>query len=133
LLLTDFLRASFPELTDDNKFIAARSEAAVETYEQAVLNGSNPIEAEEQASVVLFQGLDFSKHDTLITILWNEFSSIIPESKAKEMAVLLLPECETVFAQYPLSDDFAGSSLFELLYTELTGAISLYLAKYGIR
>jgi hypothetical protein len=41
LSLTDFLRESFPELLIDKAFIAARSEAATETYSQAVTNGSN--------------------------------------------------------------------------------------------
>jgi hypothetical protein len=45
LSLTDFLRESHPELLIDNAFIAERSEAAAETYSQAVLNGSNQIEA----------------------------------------------------------------------------------------
>ncbi|KAA6342150.1 hypothetical protein EZS27_010075 [termite gut metagenome] len=62
LSLIRFLRESFPELANDNKFIAARSEVAAETYEQAVFNCSNPIEAEEQASVVLFQGLFQARH-----------------------------------------------------------------------
>jgi hypothetical protein len=47
LSLTDFLRESFPELLIDKTFIAARNEAATETYSQTVTNGSNHIEAEE--------------------------------------------------------------------------------------
>jgi hypothetical protein len=91
-----------------------------------VNDGSHSIEAEEQANTVLFQGLHFSKHDTLATILWNEFANIEPE-EAKAFAIDILPECEAVFAKYPLSDDFAYNPLFELLYTELTGTISIYL------
>jgi hypothetical protein len=61
LSLTDFLRESHPELLVDNAFIAERSGAAAETYSQAVLNGSNQIEAGEQANAVLFRDLHFPR------------------------------------------------------------------------
>jgi hypothetical protein len=41
--------------------------------------------------------------------------------------MLLLPECENIFAKYPLSDDFAYEPEYDLLYTELTGAIALLI------
>jgi hypothetical protein len=133
LSLIHFLCESFPELANDKKFIAARSEAAAETYEQAIFNGSNPIEAEEQASVVLFQGLDFSKHDLLITILWNEFVDIIEPDDAKSFAIELMPECETVFSNYPLSADFENEPEWDLLYSELTGTIAIYLDEHELQ
>ncbi|KAA6310114.1 hypothetical protein EZS27_038521 [termite gut metagenome] len=126
LSLMEFLRESHPELTSNHDFIAARSEAAAESYEQAVRNGSNPVEAAETANTVLFEGLHFSKHDTLVTVLWNEFADVVPQSEAGEFALSLLPQCEPVFAKYPLWDDFAYTSEFDLLYTELTGIVSLY-------
>jgi hypothetical protein len=133
LSLIAFLHESHPERLIDNRFITARAEVAAETYTQAILNGNNDIQADEQAHLVLFQGLYFSKHDTLVNILWNEFSDIIPEDEAKDWAVRLLVEFESVFAQYPLSDDFADDFLYDLLYTELTGAIALYLEEHGIQ
>ncbi|GHV49023.1 hypothetical protein FACS1894181_06570 [Bacteroidia bacterium] len=48
----------------------------------------------------MFQGLDFSKHDLLITILWEEFAGIIDPDEAKAFAIDLLPECESVFSNY---------------------------------
>jgi len=132
LSLTDFLRESHPQVLSDEKFIVARSEAAMEAYEQAIRNGTNPIEAEEQANAVLFSGLHFSKYDTLVNILWNEFSVEVPENKAKEFALKLLPKCEAVFAQYFLSDNFAYEPEYELLYTELTGEIAFYIERHGV-
>ena len=45
----------------------------------------------------------------------------------------LLPLVGNVFSIYDLSDDqFALSSDYDLLYTELTGAVVLYLREYGI-
>jgi hypothetical protein len=133
LVLADFLRESHPHLVNDRKFIAARTEAALDVYEKAVLSGDNPTEVGEQANKVLFEGLYFSKFDTVKNIFRNEFSKEIPEEEAGFWAILLLPECESVFAGYPLSDDFAYEPEYDLLYTELTGVIALYLENHGIQ
>jgi hypothetical protein len=127
LSLVAFLRESHPQLLDDEKFIAARNQAALDIYEDIIKNGGTPPEASHWANETLFAGLHFSKHDTLKNILWNEFSKDIPETTAPLWAIRLLPECEAVFAKYSLSDDFAYSPEYELLYTELTGTILICL------
>ena len=124
LSLLAFLSESHPHLTNDEKFISARVETALDAYEQAVKNDSNPFEATQIANEVLFFCLHFSKHDVLKTILWNEFANEVSEEEATALAIKLLPECEVVFAQYSLSDDFAYSTEYESLYTELTGTIA---------
>jgi hypothetical protein len=131
LSLTAFLRESHPERLKDNRFIIACTDAATETYEQAIRSGDTPARAIEQANAVLFRGLHFSKYDTLKNILWNEFPDEVPEDEAGELAIKLLPECEPVFAGYPLSDGFAYEPEYELLYTELTGTIALYLESHN--
>jgi hypothetical protein len=133
LSLLDFLRESHPKRLPDEPFISARSEAAAETYAQAALNGSSDIQADEQAHLVLFQGLYFSKHDTLVNILWNEFADVVPEDEAKALAIKLLPVCDSVFANYALSDGFACEPEYDLLYTELTGTIALYLESHELQ
>jgi hypothetical protein len=125
--LTDFLRESHPERLKNSRLIIACTDAATETYEQAIRSGSTPDEAIDRANAVLFRGLHFSKHDTLKNILWNEFANEVPEEEAGDLAIKLLPECEPVFAGYPLSDGFAYEPGYELLYTELTGTVSLIL------
>ena len=127
LLLVDFLKESHPERMKDSRFVFARTDEAYETYERAIRTGDTPNEATEQAITVLFNDLHFSKHDTIVNILWNEFSDEIPEDEAKSFAIDLLPEIESVFAQYPLTDGFAYEPEYELLYTELTGVIALML------
>ncbi len=127
LSLLHFLYESHPELTEDTKLINSRGDLAAETYSEAIANGHNHQEAEELAHEVLYKGLHFSKHDTLVTIFWNEFSGEIPMGQAKEFAIKLLPKMEAVFSKYPLNDEFAYSPKFNLLYTELTGIISIYL------
>jgi hypothetical protein len=133
LSLTDFLRESHPERLKDSRFIIACTDAATEAYEQAIRSGDTPVEAAEQANAVLFRGLYFSRHDTLVNILRNEFSDEIPEEGAKELAIRLLPECEPVFSQYPLSEGFAYEPEYELLYTELTGTVALYLESHELQ
>jgi hypothetical protein len=82
LSLVDFLRESHPHLVNDRKFIAARTEAALDAYEKAILDGDNPQESGEQVNKILFEGMCFSKYDTVKNIFWNEFSKEIPEEEA---------------------------------------------------
>jgi hypothetical protein len=104
LSLLAFLKESHPQLLHDEKSITARADAALTAYEQAVRNGDNPLEAGEQANKALFEGLYFSKHDTLKNILWNEFPKEIPEAATPLLAIRLLPECESVCLNHDLSD-----------------------------
>jgi hypothetical protein len=64
-------------------------------------------------------------HNTLTNILWNEFSDIIPEEDARQLAIRLLSECEHIFSEYALSDNFAYyEPEYESFYTELTSTIA---------
>jgi hypothetical protein len=132
LSFADFLRESHPEYLKDGRFILACTDAATDAYEQSIKNGDTPVEAAEQANALLFSGLHFSKYDTLKNILWNEFADEVPEETASDLAIQLLPECEAVFANYPLTDGFAYEPEYELLYTELTGTIALYLESHEL-
>lgn len=133
LSLLSFLKESHPELLSDFDLITSRSDFAAETYSEAIKSGLSHIYAEEVANNVLYEGLHFSLLDTLITILWNEFSTEIPEGQAREFALLLLPRCYDLQEKYTLSDDFLNSPDFELLYTELTGFVSLYMEENGLQ
>lgn len=133
LSLLHFLYESHPELTDDTDLLNVRSDLASKTYSEAVKNGHTQQEAEELALKVLYRGLHFSKHDTLVTILWNEFSREVPMGLAKDFAIELLPKVGQVFFKYKLDDDFAFSPEFKGLYTELTGAISIWLEDHELQ
>jgi hypothetical protein len=133
LSLLHFLYESHPELIDDTNLLNTRSDLASRTYSEAIKNGNNQQEAEELALNDLYRGLHFSKHDTLVTILWNEFSRDIPMGLAKELAVQLLSKVEYVFSKYKLTDDFAFSPEFRGLYNELTGAISIWLEDHELQ
>ena len=80
----------------------------------------------------LLQGLHFSKYNTVIEVLWNEFADEVPPGDAPAFALTLLPAMEEVFARYPLADGFAYTPEYDLLYTELTGTVAIYLEEHGI-
>ena len=67
-----------------------------------------------------FQGLTRAEN-------WGMFNILSRDTQK------LLPLVGNVFSIYDLSDDnFALSSDYDLLYTELTGATVLYLDEYGV-
>lgn len=125
LKLETYLSDYHPELMTETALIAARADAALTAYADAVAQGFSHLEAEAMSSEVLYQGLHFSKHNTLVSILENEFSEELPEPLPEKLAPILLGNqfIQAVFAKYDLTDDFDGSTEYEALYTELTGTI----------
>ena len=79
LKLEGYLRDHHPELVANSAFIGARADLALSTYCDSVAQGFSHLEAEAMASGVLYQGLHFSKYDTLVSILMEEFSEELPE------------------------------------------------------
>jgi len=132
LSLQSFLKESHPELANDAEFIASRGDLAAQTYSQVIKTGQSQNQAEALASEVLYKGLYFSKHDTIVNVLWNEFNLEVPQGSAKNLAQQLLAFCEGVFAKYPISDDFAYEPEFNQLYTELTGTIVIWMEEHEL-
>lgn len=140
LYLLDYLRENHPDKADDRTFIEERAERAATTYEAYFREGYSPAGAQELAMASLLEGLHFSKHAMLLDILENEFEGKIPaqelsgkgKEKVETFARKLLPLLEEVFSRYDLTDEFAQSSEHEKLYTELTGAVALYLESHGV-
>lgn len=132
LYLLQYLKENHPDKTADADFIAVRDELASDTFEQARLAGY-PVEgAQELAMQALLQGLHFSEYRTLADVLESEFSDNVPPEKVRLLTLKLLPKFKEIFSGYPLSDDFARSPEYDSLYTELTGAVAIYLDEYGI-
>ena len=78
-------------------------------------------------------GVHYSRYAILREVVENEFADEVPEKKREAFIQKLLPLVGNVFSVYDLSDDnFALSSDYDLLYTELTGATVLYLDEYGV-
>lgn len=132
LYLLNFLRESHPDKAGDLTFVEGRAQRAAEVYEQRFREGYPTAGAQELAMQSLTEGLHFSKYDTLCDVLENEFEEEIPAGDIPAFARRLLPLLDNVFSIYELTDDFAQSPGYGLLYTELTGAVALYLEAYGI-
>lgn len=132
LYLLRYLKESHPDKAEDAGFIAARADDAAAVYEQSRREGYPAEGAHELAMAALLKDLHFSKYDTLHDVLSTEFEGEISEEDIPAAVSKLLPLLDNVFSIYPLTDDFAQSSGYDLLYTELTGAVALYLEEYGI-
>jgi hypothetical protein len=133
LYLLDYLRTNKFEQATDEAFIRERADRAAETYERARLEGYPADGAQELAMKTLTEGLRYSKYAILREVVENEFAGEVPEAKRESFARKLLPLVGNVFSVYDLSDDdFALSPDYGLLYTELTGAVVLYIDEYGV-
>ena len=129
LKLETYLGEHFPEMLSDKSFVTARADEALTTYCDAVAQGFSHPEAESMASEVLHRGLHFSKYDTLVSVLENEFEKELPSPLPERLSPILLKNkaVQSVFDKYELSDDFGASPEYEKLYTELTGTIVLLI------
>lgn len=133
LYLLDYLRNNRFEQATDTAFIRERADRAAETYEQARLDGYPTEGAQELAMNILLRGLHYSKHAILREVVKSEFADDVPEDKQDGFIAGLLPLVDAVFSIYDLSDDnFALSPDYDLLRTELTGAVVLYIEEYGV-
>ena len=133
LYLLDYLRTNKFEQATDETFIRERADRAAETYERARLESYPADGAQELAMKVLTEGLRYSKYAILREVVENEFAGEVPEARREAFTEKLLPLVGNVFSIYDLSDDnFALSPKYDLLYTELTGAVVLYINEYGV-
>ena len=134
LKLETYLGEHFPEMLNNKPFITARADEALTTYYDAVAQGFSHPEAETMASEVLYRGLHFSKYDTLVSVLENEFEKELPSPLSERLAPLLLKNkaVQSFFNKYGLTDDFGATPEYEKLYTELTGTIVLLIEVNGL-
>ena len=129
LKLESYLSEHFPEKVEDKPFITARADEALATYCDAVEEGFSYPEAESMASEVLYRDLHFSKYDTLVSVLKNEFEKELPSPLPERLAPILLKNraIQETFDKYNLTDDFDASPEYDTLYTELTGTVVLLI------
>ena len=134
LKLENYLSEHFPELLGDKPFITARADEALSTYCDAVAQGFSHPEAESMANEVLHRGLHFSKYDTLVSVLENEFEKELPSPLPERLTPMLLKNkaVQSVFDKYELTDVFGATPVYEKLYTELTGTIVLIIEVNGL-
>ena len=114
---------------EDKPFITARADEALTTYCDAVEEGFSYPEAESMASEVLYRDLYFSKYDTLVSVLENEFEKELPSPLPERLAPILLKNraIQETFDKYNLTDEFVAKPEYDTLYTELTGTVVLLI------
>lgn len=133
LRLQELLNISFPEKAHDEKFINQRSSWAANAYEGAFRSG-NPIEqCTEIADYILFEGLHFSKFDTVFQVVCNEFDTLMADEELRPFALKMFIVCVPVLSNYELTDDFAYTYEFDALYTEVTGTIAIWIEENGLQ
>ena len=134
LKLEAYLGEHFPERVNENTFITASADEALTTYCDAIAQGFSYPGAETIASEILYQGLHFSKYDTLVSVLENEFEKELPSPLPERLTPILLKNkaVQSVFNKYELTDAFGASPEYEKLYTELTGTIVLLIEVNGL-
>ncbi|PZP45336.1 MAG: hypothetical protein DI598_13385 [Pseudopedobacter saltans] len=133
LRLQELLNTSFPEKAHDQKFIEQRSAWAANAYEGAFSSGNGIEQCDNIANYILFEGLHFSKFDTVFQVVCNEFDTLMADEELRPFALKMFPVCEPVFSGYELTDDFAYSTAYNLLYTELTGTIAIWVQENGLQ
>jgi len=133
LRLQKLLNASFPEKAHDQKFIKERSNWAAEAYECAFRSGNSLQQCDYIAEYILFEGLHFSKFDTVFQVVCNEFDTLMADEELRPFALRMFSVCEPVFSRYQLTDDFSNGPEFDLLFTELTGTVALWIAENGLQ
>ncbi|PUV24455.1 DUF1896 family protein [Sphingobacterium athyrii] len=131
--LVEHVESSFPERSKDSKFIEQRARWAANAYDGAFRAGNHVNNCDEIADFILYEGLHFSKFDTLFEVLTYEFNDVFDELDFRDFALKILPHCVDIFGRYDLTDDFAYTTDYDLLYTELTGLIALWIEENGIR
>jgi len=127
LSLFEYLNEAHPDKAGDLSFITGRGDMAAESYSRAIKSGLNHIQAGEIANETLFKELHFSPINLLAEILLNEFFGEVKPEEARTKATELLPGCQAVFDKYKLNDDYAGTTEYQSLYSELTGTILILL------
>jgi len=105
LRLKEAVYASFPEKAHDQKFIKERSSWAAEAYECAFRSGNSPQQCDYIAEYILFEGLHFSKFDTVFQVVCNEFDTLMADEELRPFALRMFPICEPIFNGYELTDD----------------------------
>ena len=134
LYLLNHLRENRFQQANDADFIRERADHAAEVYEQARRNDLFADAAQELAMSALLKGFRLSKYNILHDVVDREFPLEVAVEDQEAFVTNLLPLIDNVFSIYDLTDDdFAQSSDYEQLYTELTGAVALFIEAHGVQ
>ena len=130
--LQEHLDSSFPESKYDEHFINQRAKWAANAYSGASQVGNPAEECEHYADSILFEELHFSKFDTVISVIKDNFESLMMEEEIRPFALKMLKICDSIFDNYELSDDFIYTYDYDKLQMELFGSITMYINEKGL-
>lgn len=134
LYLLRYLMEQHSKKAKDLGFIYQRELLAAETFEQARREGHSVEGAQELAMDALMKGLSLTLWSILMEVLEKEFAVEVDEEQRIPFAEKLLPLVKPVFNPYDLMQpEFELSTDYVQLYTELTGAVVLYIEQYGVQ
>ena len=134
LYLLRYLLEQHSSKAKDLGFIYQREQSAADTFEQARLDGYSVEGAHELAMSELMKGLSLTRWSILMDVLEKEFAAELDDELRMAFAEKLLPLIAPVFEGYDLENDgFEDSTDYVQLYTELTGAVVLYIEQYGVQ
>lgn len=132
LRLREVLKTSFPNLIHNTTFIKERSNLATQAYETAFVSGLSVPQCNEIANGVLMEGLHFSPFSMVFEIVCDEFQNELSEEELYPFALKMFEETTPFFQKYELTEDFENSPAYQNLYTELVGAIQIWIEENGI-
>lgn len=129
--LEAFLRERHPRLVRARRLIDTRSRAAASLYRESVASGEDALRAATRADALLYEGLIFSKFDTLSCLLSTDYP-LVPPDKRRSLALELEERFAGLFDRYNLDDGIYGREEYRHLLTELSAALRLCLEQHPL-
>ena len=129
--LEAFLQERHPRLVHARQLIETRSRAAASLYRESVAAGEDMLRAATRANALLYEGLIFSKFDTLCCLLSIDYP-LVPPEKQRSLAMELEKRFTGIFDRYNLDDGIYGREEYRYLRAELSAALRLYLEQHPL-
>lgn len=126
-----FLRERHPRLVHARRLIDSRSRAAASRYRESIASGEDALRAATRADALLYEGLIFSKFDTLSCLLATDYP-LVPADKRRSLALELEERFTGLFGRYNLDDGIYGREEYRRLLAELSAALRLCLEEHPL-
>ena len=134
LYLRRYLTVHHFSEADDDLLIAARAEAATDTYVESRLAGDEVYISSEKAIARLLDGFEISPFDFVSGILVDEFSDHISldERSIEFWTYTLLEELQSEFKDVELSEEYLNTNEGVIFKLVISGRIAEYFDEYGL-
>ena len=129
--LEAFLQERHPRLVHARQLIETRRRAAASLYRESVAAGGDTLRAATRADALLYEGLIFSKFDTLCCLLSIDYP-LVPPDKRRSLALELEERFAGLFDRYNLDDGIYGREEYRHLLAELSAVLRLYLEQHSL-